>query len=264
MAMTMAMSETNEPNHTTRPAGAPAPGARGRPAATDVPAGAGDGAPGVPTGQPANVPRDVRALAQSGLDAMAKAGTLSASSVGDALESRGRSLARRVVTAASTTDAELADRRRLERALAEKPRAAALGNATTAAMAVKLVSKFRRLSFFARKTPGFVVAAAVPAVIASVTRGSDELAMVASHLVHRARAEGVEPDLERVRRAAVQIVAGRVVDPETEPGHGPLVVQWMRRAVRAALPFGAGVATADPKGLAAAAAAVDATTLGAI
>ncbi len=87
--------------------------------------------------------------------------------------------------------------------------------------------------------------------------------MVASHLVHRARAEGVEPDIERVRRAAVQIVSRRPIDPETEPSHGALVVQWLRRAFRAALPFTAGVATADPEGLARAAADVDTARLGA-
>jgi hypothetical protein len=39
-------------------------------------------------------------------------------------------------------------------------------------------------------------------------------------------------------------------------------VRWLRRAARAALPFTAGVATADPEGLATAAAAVDPVTLG--
>ena len=87
--------------------------------------------------------------------------------------------------------------------------------------------------------------------------------MVTSHLVHRAQAEGVEPDLERVRRAAVQIVSHRPVDPETEPSHGRLAVHWLRRAFRAALPFTAGVATADPAGLAREAAEVDVTRLGA-
>ena len=86
---------------------------------------------------------------------------------------------------------------------------------------------------------------------------------VASHLTHRARAAGVEPDLERVRRAAVQIVSRQTVDPEVEPSHGALAVQWIRRGVRAALPFTAGVATRDPDGLADAAAKVDVTLLGA-
>jgi hypothetical protein len=229
----------------------------------------GRGAPGGPSGdaapgQEAGIAGDVRALVRSGLEAMARAGELSAAGATDALESGGRSLARRVVTgAAAGADVELADRRQLEKALAERPTVSALGGATTAAMLVKFAGRFKRLGFLARKTPAFLVAAALPAVLASVTRGADELGMVASHLVHRARAEGVEPDLERVRRAAVQIVSGRAVDPESEPSHGPLVVRWMRRAVRATLPFTAGVATADPRGLAATAAAVDTATLGA-
>ena len=86
--------------------------------------------------------------------------------------------------------------------------------------------------------------------------------MVASHLVQRARSQGVEPDLERVRRAAVQIVSHRPVDPEVEPSHGALAVRWLRRAARAALPFTAGAATADPEGLATAAATVDPASLG--
>ncbi len=86
--------------------------------------------------------------------------------------------------------------------------------------------------------------------------------MVASHLVHRARAAAVEPDLERVRRASVQIVSHLPVDPEVEPSHGRLALGWLRRAARAALPFTAGVATADPEGLAAAASDLDPTLLG--
>jgi hypothetical protein len=242
-AMTLATTESNEPTDAT--------GAAGRAG----PAGEAD---------ESGVAHEVRALVRSGLDAMARAGELSAASVTDALENGGRSLARRVVTAAARDgDAELADRGRLEKALADKPAVTALGSATTAAMLVKFAGRFKRLGFLAKKTPAFLAVAAVPAVVASVTRGADELGMVASHLVHRARADGVEPDLERVRRAAVQIVSGRAVDPETEPGHGPVVVRWMRRAVRAALPFTAGVATADPRGLAAAAAEVDTATLGA-
>jgi hypothetical protein len=57
-------------------------------------------------------------------------------------------------------------------------------------------------------------------------------------------------------------VSRRRIDPDTEPSHGGLAVAWLRRAARAALPFTAGVATADPEGIAAAAEAVDPTTLG--
>jgi hypothetical protein len=84
--------------------------------------------------------------------------------------------------------------------------------------------------------------------------------LVASHLVVRAREEGIEPDVERVRRAAVQILSGRPVDPEVEPSHGLLALAWLRRAVRGALPF---APAADPERVAAAAAALDVTRLGA-
>ncbi len=209
------------------------------------------------------VAEDVRGVVQTAVDAVTRAGTVSAAGVTEALDNAGRSLARRVVTGAATSRPALADRDTLAEALADKPRVTALGSATTAALALKFAGRFRRLGFLARRTPAFLVAAAVPALVASVTRGADELGMVSSHLVHRARAQGIEPDLERVRRAAVQIVSHRAVDPETEPSHGALAVLWLRRALRAALPFTAGVATADPEGLASAAAEVDPALLGA-
>jgi hypothetical protein len=234
--------------------------------------GAGPGRPGphpepapdavvaVPT-DPA-VPDDVRGVVQTAVDAVGRAGTISASAATDALESAGRSLSRRAVADAATARPELADERKLHDALADKPRLPALGSATTAAVALRFAGRFRKLGFLAKRTPAFLLATAIPALVASVTRGADELGMVAAHLAHRARAEGVEPDIERVRRAAVQIVSHRPVDPETEPSHGALALIWLRRAVRAALPFTAGVATADPAGLATAAANVDTTLLG--
>ena len=205
----------------------------------------------------------VSSVVRDALEAIGRAGTVSAAAVTDALESAGRSLTRKVVTGAATESKDLADRQALQKALADKPRVPALGSATTAAVALRFAARFRRLGFLAKRTPAFLVATAVPALVASVTRGADELGMVTSHLVPRARAEGVEPDLERVRRTAVQIVSYRPVDPEVEPSHGRLVVQWLRRAFRAALPFTAGVATADPGGLATAAAEVDTSRLGA-
>jgi hypothetical protein len=98
--------------------------------------------------------------------------------------------------------------------------------------------------------------AAIPALYASVTHGAGELRLVASHLALRARAAGIEPDVERVRRVAVQVLRGDPIDPEQEPRHGPLAVRWLRRAAWAALPFTSGVSTRDPDGVAAAAASV--------
>lgn len=229
-------------------------------APADAPRPAPDAVVAVPT-DPA-VPADVRGVVQTAVDAVGRAGTISASAVTDALEGAGRSLSRRVVTEAACRRAELADERRLHDSLADKPNVPALGSATTAAVALKFAGRFRRLGILAKRTPAFLLATALPALVASVARGADELGMVASHLAHRARAEGIEPDIERVRRAAVQIVSHRPVDPEAEPSHGALGLIWLRRAFRAALPFTAGVATADPAGLTTAAAAVDTSLLG--
>ncbi|MEA2826768.1 MAG: hypothetical protein QOG43_1207 [Actinomycetota bacterium] len=102
----------------------------------------------------------------------------------------------------------------------------------------------------------WVVAAVGPALYASVTRGADEIGLLASHLVLRTRAAGMEADPERVRRAAVQLATGVPVDTGTEARHGPLVLSWVTRAFKAALPFGASVATRQPASLAAAAAGV--------
>lgn len=226
-------------------------------------AGDAEGA-SAPAGEPAGgVAAEVVGVVRATLDTIARAGTVSAAGVSDAVETAGRSLTRRVVAGAAREHRHVGDRAGLARALAERPATPAFASATSAAMALKFAGRFKRLGFLAKRTPAFLVATAIPALVASVARGADELGMVASHLVHRARAEGVEPDVERVRRAAVQLVSLDPVDPEVEPRHGALVYRWLRRAVRAALPFTAGVATADPEGLAEATAEVDVTRLGA-
>jgi hypothetical protein len=227
---------------------------------TTTPTAAG-AAPGADAGD-AGIADQAAGLVRTALDTVARAGTISAAGITDALENAGRSLARRVVAEAATRRRPLPDRDALARSLADKPRAPVLASATAAALIVRFASRFRRLGFLAKRSPVWLLATAVPALVASVTRGADELGMVASYLIGQARAAGVEPDPERVRRAAVQLVSHRPVDPEDEPSHGALAVSWLRRAFRAALPFTAGVATADPEGLAAAASEVDPTLLG--
>jgi hypothetical protein len=54
----------------------------------------------------------------------------------------------------------------------------------------------------------------------------------------------------------VQLATGVPVDTGAEARHGPLVLSWVTRAFKAALPFGASVATRQPASLAAAAASV--------
>jgi hypothetical protein len=206
---------------------------------------------------------EVHNVVQAAVDTLGRAGSASAGAVADAVEGAGRALTRKMVGDAVTSPRAVGDLEALARALAQRPVSPALAGATVAALGLRLAGRIRRLGFLARRTPLWLLATAVPALVASVARGADELGLVASHLVLRARAKGVEPDPERVRRVAVQIASRRAVDPEQEPRHGPLVVSWLRRAFRAALPFTAGVATSDPEGLAAAAADVDPTRLAA-
>jgi hypothetical protein len=206
---------------------------------------------------------EVQNVVHAAVDVLGRAGSASAGAVADAVEGAGRALTRKMVADAVASPRAMADRESLARALAEGPASPALAGATVAALGLRLAGRMRRLGFLARRTPLWLLATAVPALVASVARGADELGLTASHLVLRARAKGVEPDPERVRRVAIQIASRHAVDPEQEPKHGPLVVSWLRRAFRAALPFTAGVATSDPEGLAAAAADVDPTRLAA-
>jgi hypothetical protein len=207
--------------------------------------------------------KEVQGVVRAAVDALGRAGSASAGAMSGAVEGAARSLTRRMVVDAVSSPRRVDDREALARALAARPVSPALAGATAAALGLRLARRFRRLGFLARRTPMWLAATAVPALLASVSRGADELGLVASNLVLRARAKGIEPDPERVRRVAVQIASRRPVDPEQEPRHGPLVVAWLRRAFRAALPFTSGVATSDPDGLAAAAADVDPTQLAA-
>ncbi|HKA82296.1 MAG TPA: hypothetical protein VKD21_00420 [Acidimicrobiales bacterium] len=215
------------------------------------------------TSEDRSVNQEVQGVVQAAVDALGRAGSASAGAMSDAVEGAARSLTRRMVVDAVSNPRRVDDREALARALAARPVSPALAGATVAALGLRLARRFRRLGFLARRTPMWLVATAVPALLASVSRGADELGLVASNLVLRARAKGIEPDPERLRRVAVQIASRRPVDPEQEPRSGPLVVSWLRRAFRAVLPFTAGVATSDPEGLAAAAADVDPTQLAA-
>lgn len=218
----------------------------------------GDGADLAPgNDERAGIADEVRGVVQAAVAAVGRAGTISAASVADGVEGAGRSLSRRVVIRALDARRPLAEEHHLAMALAERPTTPLLASATGAALVARTVSRFRPLRFLSRRTPMWLLAGAAPALVASVSRGADELGLVASHLAHRVRTGGLEPDPERLRRASVQVVSGAPIDPDAEPRHGPLVVAWLRRAVRAALPFSAGVATRDPEGLAAVAAGIE-------
>lgn len=200
-------------------------------------------------------------LVRAMVTAACRAGSSSVTAVGDAVESPCRKLARRIATTAVDQPKPVAGRSDLADALEAQPRSPLLGGATGAAVVAKVAGRVGPMRFLARRTPMWLVITAVPAVHASVTRGAEELALVASHLVHRARAAGVQPDPERVRRVAVQLLSGSSVNADAEPRHAPLAVAWLQRALRSALPFSPGVATRDPGGLARAAAAVEPAVL---
>lgn len=219
--------------------------------------------PPPPTDADTGVAAAVRDLVRTAVTSVGRAGVGSLAAVGDAAEGPGRALAGRIAASAVARPRPVAERAALVGALSRGPTAPLLGGSTGAAAVVKVAGRVGPLRFLARRTPLWLVVTAVPAVHASVSRGAEELALVASHLVHRARAAGQEPDPERVRRAAVQIASGTAVDPGVEPRHAALAVAWVQRAVRATLPFSAGVATRDPGCLARAAAAVDPATLAA-
>ena len=195
------------------------------------------------------------------LAALKRAGGISAGAFGEAVEAPLRTLTRRIVAEAHARPRPVPDAGTLTAQLAERTPSPLLGGASAAAIAAKVARRLGPLRFLARRTPMWVVAASVPALTASVARGAEEISLVASHLVLRTRAAGHEPDIERVRRAAVQVVAGHPADPDREPRYGPLILSWLGRAVRATLPLAKGVATADPYAMSGAASAVPPSTL---
>lgn len=228
--------------------------------ANRIGAGASSGAPGAP-GADGGIADGVRSVVRTVVTSVGRAGAFSLAAVGDAAEGPGRNLAGRIAVSAVGQPRPVADVSALAAALDAHPRSPLLGGATGAAAVAKLAGRVGPLRFLARRTPMWIVVTVAPAVHASVARGSEELALVASHLVHRTRAAGVEPDPERVRRAAVQLVTGARVEPAVEPRYAPMVVAWLGRALRATVPFSPGVSTPNPRQLAVATAAVDPSTL---
>lgn len=200
---------------------------------------------------------DVRAVVENAISAVGRAGTISAAGLADAVEGAGRSLSRRAVDKAIDDVPAVGDRKRLANALADRPATPFIASGTAAAVSSRILRRVGPLRFLTRRTPAFLLASAVPALVASVSRGADELGLVAAHLHERAIESGVDPDRDRVRRVAVQLVEGVEVDPDIEPGYGPLAVAWLRRAARSVMPFTSGIATKDPEGLATAASKVD-------
>ena len=225
------------------------------------PRDAGDSRTGAGPSSDGGIGPAVGAVVRSVLAAGGRAGTVSLTAAADAAEGPGRNLAGRIAARAVSQPRPVVHPDDLAAALDEQPRSPLLGGATGAALAAKVAGRVGPLRFLARRTPLWLIVTAAPALHASVSRGAEELALVASHLVHRARAAGVEPDPERVGRAAVQLVTGAPVDPTAQPRYAGMVGSWLRRALRATLPFASGVATHNPRALARATATVDPSTL---
>jgi len=204
----------------------------------------------------------VRSVVRVAVATAGQAGRASAEALGEAVEAPARALARRVTARAVAQPAPVADRATLAEALARPARGPALGGTTAAALAARVARRIGPLRFLARRAPMWLVVSAGPALHASISRGADELGLVASHLVLRARQAGVQVEPELVRRAAVQVLAGAPVDPEAEPHHARLALEWIARAARSALPRSAGLAPPDPDAIAAAAAGVAPSSLG--
>ena len=226
-------------------------------------AGAGPSPGAAQGGSDGGVGAAVRDFVRTAVGSVGRAGSVSLSALGDAAEAPGRALAGRIAANAVAQPRPVAERAALVGALSEQPSSPLLGGSTGAAVAAKVAGRIGPLRFLARRTPMWLIVTAVPAMHASVTRGAEELALVASHLVHRVRAAGHEPHPERIRRATVQIVSGAAVDPDVEPRHAPLAVAWLQRALRATLPFSPGVGTRNAGALARAASDVDPSMLAA-
>jgi hypothetical protein len=183
--------------------------------------------------------------------ALARKATHAASSgLSNSVEAAARKLARRVVKGAMSDPHDVPDRDSLARALASSDAGPVIGGAAVAALAASLTRRLKGATFAIRRTPLWVATAVGPPLYSSVNRGAQELGLVASNLVLRSREAGVDPDPERVRRVAVQILTGAPIDPATEPRHGQLGSRWLKRAARAAMPLTGAVRTRDPRGLA--------------
>jgi hypothetical protein len=192
------------------------------------------------------------------LAAAARTGRVSAAGVSAGVEAAARSMTRRATASALADPRPVADVRDLAAALAERSSVPSLSGATAAALATRVARRAGPLRFLARRTPMWIAAVAIPALYASIARGATELNLVASHLVLRARAAGVEPDPRRLNDAAVRLLTK--VGAE-DPAAGTLVSRWLGRAARSTLPFASGVRTPDPEGVAEAAGKVPVSEL---
>lgn len=204
--------------------------------------------------------RQVREVVGAVVEAVRRTGLVSAGALVSAVDMPLRAMARRVAAEGVSDPRPVADPARLASELRRRHRSVAVGG-SAAVVAGRAARRFGPLRFLARRGPTWFLAAGVPALYSSVTRGTEEIRLVASHLALRVRATGAEADPDRVANATVQVLTGRPVDPDLEPDHARLVSAWLRRAMRATLPMASAVSTRDPDGVADRAASVDPSSL---
>ena len=179
---------------------------------------------------------------------------------GDQFERVAQALNARIVQRSLNDPRPIGDARELQEALSQK--SALPFDSTGAAVVTKAVlSRVGPLKLLARRTPWLLAASVVPDMYSALARGRDEVAVVSSFLVNRAKRAGVDVDPVRLRRMTVQLLQRRQADPDTEPDDADLVSSWVRRALKSALPFVKGGVTPHAKSIAAAAAAVDPSML---
>ncbi|MCU1361313.1 MAG: hypothetical protein JWN99_2602 [Ilumatobacteraceae bacterium] len=210
---------------------------------------------------PERVDRRVLALLQTFLRSLRRAGRNPFRTARGELERAARAFDRRIVSDSVAAPRPVEHRDDLLRVLTDEKHAIAIEGATTAIAAVKLLERFGPLKVIAKRTPWLLAATSLPAIYSAFARGADELAVVSSYLTNRASAAGTAADPDRVRRVSVQLLQDRRVDADDEPVHRDLVSSWARRAVRGMLPFSHVGAARRARTLAAAAAAIDPTSL---
>jgi hypothetical protein len=115
------------------------------------------------------------------------------------------------------------------------------GAASAATLLAGTAIAKRTVGFGARRVPVLAAATGAATAMMIVARGLREVRLIASHLVHRARAEGVEVDTRALRAIALQVY----LRPHEAPSHddGPsmlttrVATRWMRTAATTVLPL---------------------------
>lgn len=99
----------------------------------------------------------------------------------------------------------------------------------------------RTIRLGARRLPAIAAVTGSATALTIVARGLREVRLLASHLVHRARAEGIEVDAAALRSIVLQIYLRPDDAPSREAPPSMLTARvasgWVRRATSSVLPF---------------------------